>query len=282
MTPARALSGRTVVVTRPRAQAGPLARALRRLGARVVLAPVLRFRSAGRRALAAAARRAAAGGYDWIFFTSANGVAAWRPHWRKVARRRGAPCRVAAIGRATATALARMGWRAALVPSPYTTAALLSAWKRVARSRAARHGSRVLLLQADIAPPHLARGIAACGASVTRVDAYRTVGARRLPRRAAAQLAAGAVDWIVFTSASTAAHAAAALRAVGVKPRRVAAVSIGPVTTRAARRAGFRVAAEARLQTVAGLVAALATAAEKRKEPPAGGSFGRLRSGSGS
>jgi uroporphyrinogen III methyltransferase/synthase len=166
-------------------------------------------------------------GYDWVVVTSPNGA----DHFAR--RRRGPLPRVAAIGPGTAEALAARGIDADLVPRVSTQEGLLAEFPRD-RGRVlfvGARGSRRLLideLSADFQP------------------LYDTVIVRpdRPPEG----------DLVVLASAS-AARAFAALNAD------VTAVSIGPQTTRAAERAGLRVAAEARTHDLAGLVAAVAEAA---------------------
>lgn len=247
------LFGLRVLVLRPRAQAAGLLRRLRAAGARARALPAIEIRPAPERPLRRAAREAAAGGFDWIVLTSANGVAAWRG----ALRAEGIPARlirgprIAAVGSATASALRSMGLRVHLVPRPRTGAALLSALRR-RLSRAA--GPRILLLQADIAPGELARGLARAGARVRSIDAYRTVRPRALGPGLRRELARG-VAWALLSSASCARGLAGSIGRAGRS--RFPCVSIGPATTRAAREAGLRVEAEAEEPSDAGLVAAL-------------------------
>src|SRR5436305_1018314 len=103
---------------------------------------------------------------------------------------------VAAIGEGTAAAYARWAGREPrLLPKTFTV-------ERLARAFPRGEG-RVLCARADIAPEGLEDALAAKGWSPTRVDAYRTVFPKTLPKAAETALAAGAVDAITFTSAST-------------------------------------------------------------------------------
>ena len=121
---------------------------------------------------------------------------------------------------------------------------------------------RVLLARADIAPDGLEGALSAKGWTPVRVDAYRTRPAGRLPAEARRALDDGRVDAVTFTSASTvegfvraAGQGALDRRAGGGRRPRV--ICIGPVTSRHARAAGWRVDAVARPHTVEGLVAAV-------------------------
>ena len=122
-------------------------------------------------------------------------------------------------------------------------------------------GQRVLLPQADIARPVLARELAAAGLVVTQVTAYRTTvgsGGVDLP----ALLHAGEVDAILFTSGSTVHNLLTRLQDSNAGLRQLNAVClacIGPVTAAAAREAGLAVAVVAETQSLEGLVEALET-----------------------
>ncbi len=235
-------------------------RLLRGLGARVLALQAIEIRPGDRPGLARAARRTAAGTYDWIFLTSANGVRSARRILDAVRRMDPAvQPRLAAVGAATAETLRRAGLAADLVPAHFTSAAMLAAWKRkVLKSR----GQRVLLLQPDLASEDLARGLAAAGADVERVSAYKTVRPSGLAKTAARVLARRRPDWVVLTSPSTAGNLAAALRGAGFSPQGLAAACIGPVTARAARRLGFAVKVRPAVSTVPALVQALAKAGQ--------------------
>jgi uroporphyrinogen-III synthase len=243
------LAGRVVLVTRPPEQSAELERMLASRGARALVAPTIEIAPARSSALARAAADLSAGRYEWVALTSASTVDA-------LARRIGpgqVRARVAVIGDGTARAFRAWARREPdLVPAAFTTEAL-------ARSFPRGHG-RVLCPRADVAPPGLEDSLARKGWTPQRVDAYRTRLARALPADARAELRAGRVDAVTFTSASTVrgfARAAGRMleRPGGIAPARV--VCIGPVTAAEARAHGLRVAAVARPHTVEGLVAAL-------------------------
>jgi uroporphyrinogen-III synthase len=245
------LAGRTVMVTRPRAQAQDLATSLRERGARVLVAPAIRIVAAPRTALDRAARDVAGGRYRWVVLTSRSGVEAVLGRLQAMGLGPEAVrAAVAAVGEGTAEALRVHGIQPAVVPGEFTTAALGAAMPRGTGA--------VLLARADIAPDGLEQALERKGWQPVRVDAYRTEFARRLPAAAERALRDGTVDAVTFTSASTvegfAALAGGALAAAPHPPR---VVCIGPVTARAARRAGFRVHRTASPHTIEGLVAAV-------------------------
>jgi uroporphyrinogen III methyltransferase / synthase len=205
-----------VVVTRAPGQAEPLASRIAELGHEVVLCPLIRIDRIGGGPVELSA-------YDWVIVTSPNGAE------ELMARARGRPARVAAIGPGTAAALARAGVMADLVPEVSTQEGLLAELPRPPGRvlLAAAEGARTLIvdeLGADFLP------------------LYRTTELRPLPP---------AGDVVILASASAA-------RAFGALAAGIPAVSIGPQTTAAARGAGIRVISEAQHHDLDGLVDALA------------------------
>ena len=245
----RPLFGRTVVVTRAREQASTLVQRLRVLGAETIELPTIEVvdPSDGGAALA----RAAAGvaGAEWVAFTSVNAVErfmALLPDTRALA-----PARVAAVGPGTSAALARWHVRPDLVPERAVAEALVDAFPPGA--------GRVLLPQADRARPVLAEGLGRKGWHVDVVEAYRTVPATPAPDALAHAMAA---DAVTFTSAST---VRGYLDLVGPATVPPVVVTIGPVTSEAAREAGFSVSVEADPHTVDGVVEAVLGALAGRR-----------------
>jgi uroporphyrinogen III methyltransferase / synthase len=241
----RPLFGRTIVVTRAREQASDLRQRLELLGADVVELPAIVLEPIDF-ALPDLAR------YGWIVFTSANGVEAFFDRGLTPAAldaRALAPLRIAAIGPGTADALARRGLRADLVPARFVAESLLEAFPAPQSA-----GVRVLLPRAEVARDVLPEGLRAKGYSVDVLPVYRTVPAEPDPA-VLDRVRAGAVDAITFTSSSTVTNFC---DTVGVKSDPAPpVVSIGPVTSAAARARGLEVDAEADPHTIEGLVAAL-------------------------
>jgi uroporphyrinogen-III synthase len=248
----RPLDGKRILVTRPAGQAGELVTALQAAGAEPVLMPAIEIRPLeDTRELDDALGRILE--HDWVIFTSANGV---RHVWERLAalglddlledgeagRKPGQP-RVAAIGPGTAAALERRGVRPDYVPAEYVAEAL-------AEGLPDAQGARVLMLRADIARPELRARLAARGARVEDVAAYRTIAE---PAKTGSDLS-HSVDAVTFTSSST---VRGFLNAGGRVPERAAVVCIGPVTARTARELGLRVDAVAEPYTLDGLVEAL-------------------------
>jgi uroporphyrinogen-III synthase len=200
----------------------------------------------------------AAGVGSWVIFTSANGVEAVFARLEALAldARVFGGASIAAIGPATAAALRQHGLRADYAPAEALTSAILADFRR----RDLRD-VRVLLPRADIAPPDLADGLAALGAVVQSVVAYRTVPAEGLAAEARRALAGGAVDTACFTSSSTVRNLVDALDGDVALLAPLTVACIGPVTAATARELGLRVDVVAREHTVTGLVAALCEAA---------------------
>ncbi len=250
---AQPLQGRTVLVTRPADQARALCGALGALGARVEAVPVIRLLPPEdvRPLLQAAAGVDA---YDWVVFTSRNGVHRFGQALADI--RRGLPprVRVACIGPATARAAADLGWAVHLQPAQFVAESLVEAFRAVGLQ-----GARVLVVRAQEARDVLPQGLRDLGARVEVVAAYRTEPAYNEAERLQAVLQQG-VDLATFASPS-AVYAAVRMCGGPAPLRRVPAVCIGPVTASAARRAGLRVAAVADTYTQEGLVDAVVRAA---------------------
>jgi uroporphyrinogen III methyltransferase/synthase len=254
----RPLFGRRVVVTRPPGQAGALAERLEAVGAEVVLFPTVTIAPAPDPAALDRAVATAAG-YDWILFTSANGVRVFFERHAVAGRdlRELAPVRLGAIGPETAAELVRRGLRPAVEATDFRAEGMLAALP----SDAVR-GRRFLLPRAAGARSVLPDGLRALGAVVDEIVTYRAV----VPADAdvaglRAALAAGAIDALTFTSSSTVEHFVALVGAAEV-PRlvrdgRPLVVCIGPVTAETARAHGLAADVVPSAYTTAALTAAL-------------------------
>jgi len=251
----RPLFGRRILVTRARAQASSLVADLTALGAEAIEAPSIRIeRPEDPGPLAAAVRET----FDWIVFTSVNGVDAFFGALADAGRdlRALAGTRVASIGPATTDRLVAAGIRPDLQPETYTGAAVAETLGR----EADLGGATVLLPRADIAPRQLADALEARGAHVTEVVAYRTVPDTEGARSAAEDLEAGRVDWVTFTSSSTVRHFVDAVGVDAVRASGARVASIGPTTSGTLREAGLEPTVEASEHTIPGLVAAIVEA----------------------
>jgi uroporphyrinogen III methyltransferase/synthase len=244
----RPLFGRRVVVTRAREQASELRRRLEHRGAEVVELPAIVIERVDF-TLPPLDR------YQWLVFTSANGVAAFFDRGL-AARGRDARAlarlRVAAIGTGTADALARRGVIADLVPDRFVAEALLDAFPEPAEP-----GERVLLARAEHARDALPAGLRERGYDVDVLAVYRTAATTPAPD-IVESIRSGRVDALTFTSSSTVTNFCDML---GTLPDpHPLVVSIGPVTSRTAKERGLRVDAEAVEHTIDGLVEVLVDA----------------------
>jgi uroporphyrinogen-III synthase len=193
-----------------------------------------------------------AGDFDWLVVTSANAVRMMDE--RLTALGLGAQSlahmRCAAVGPSTAEVLRELGLAVDVVPERYVGEALADALADRVR------GQRVLLVRAAAARDVVPDALLAAGATLTVVDAYRTVVPADAVGRARAVFSDEPLpDAVVFTSGSTVTHLLDVLRDAGLAcPREVACVSIGPVTSAAVRDAGLVVAAEAETASLDALV----------------------------
>jgi uroporphyrinogen III methyltransferase/synthase len=242
---ARPLFGRTIVVTRAREQVSGLRLRLEELGAEVLELPAIELSPI---AFTVPDLRA----YEWLVFTSPNGVRAFFHDGLAPAgldARALAGVRIAAIGPGTAHALATRGVRADLVPERFVAESLLEAFPPPSAPDA-----RVLLARAEVARDILPEGLHEAGYAVDVLPVYRTRPATPDPTLVT-RVAEGRFDAVTFTSSSTVDNFCAQ-----VDPRPdpfPVVVSIGPVTSTTARERGLRVDAEADPHTIDGLVATL-------------------------
>lgn len=249
------LNGKTVIVTRPIAQAGTLAELLVDMGARVIEAPSIEIHSADAVAGIDDVLHAK-GPSDWWVFTSANGVE--NVLSRLLANGRDMRClagtKIAAIGIATADALAKYTLTPDLVPAAFTTQSLAAALVGEGID-----GRSVRLWRADLADDVLARTLQEAGAFVESVVAYHIRTPDALPAEAIDALRNGQVDWVTATSAATARNWVSLAMAAGVGDalRGVRMASIGPVTTQALLDMGYPPAVTAEPCTIKALAEAI-------------------------
>ena len=242
-----------MVVTRPADGTSTLTDLLREAGATVLEAPAIEILPADDTApLDDAVADLSEGGFAWVVFSSPRAVDAVCERMDALDLPRGIRAMIAAVGPATAAALLEAGFHVHLVADPYTTDALASQFPN--------GRGRVLLPRADIAPAGMEEALQSKGWTPVRVTAYRTGTSATLPDEVERALGEGCVDAVTFTSASTVRGFASLTTA------RPPAVAIGPVTARAAREEGFRVAGVADPHTLEGVASAVrsALAAERR------------------
>jgi uroporphyrinogen III methyltransferase / synthase len=255
----RPLSGKRIVVTRTREQAGALSSRLRAIGADVFELPTIRIEPpTDLREFAELVQDAH--GYDWIVFTSPNGVDAFFEIFYKLyddAREIG-PARIAAIGPATAKRVKHFRLHVDLQPEEFVAEAVVRAFAE----QGGVENLRILLARAEKARDVLPKQLSSLGAIVDEGFAYRTVPETRDITGARRRLLDEGADLITFTSSSTVEN----FLALGLPwPKGMQVASIGPVTSKTARDRGLKVDVEARQHDIEGLVEAIRNFFEKAK-----------------
>ncbi|WP_284637856.1 uroporphyrinogen-III C-methyltransferase [Paenibacillus silviterrae] len=252
------LFGKRILVTRARSQASELVDQIDELGGEAVEFPVIRTQApsdpAAQQALHQAMKRL--NEYDWVMFTSVNGVEHFFQTLRelKLDIRSMYKARIAAVGPKTAEALEQYGLQPEQVPAKFQGDALPGALEGELKE-----GQRVLLPTADIARETLPTKLEELGLQVTKADVYETVLETNGGTDIIELLEQNKIHIITFTSSSTVTNLLKALRELGVeKPLELLGgcqiACIGPLTAQTAREAGMQVDYLAEEATVASLV----------------------------
>lgn len=248
------LLGRFVVVTRAREQASGLAAALTELGAEVIEFPTIRVRPPDDAAPVRDAVRGL-GGYDWVVFTSANGVAAF---WEALLAggldaRAFAGARIAAIGPATAEALRGHGLTPDFVPNAYVAEDVAEGLRALGMD-----GKRVLIPRAREAREVLPEELRRAGAQVDVVPVYVTEPSDARGDVVLARLEAGELDCVTFGSSSTVRNFFDRIPADLLRAHpEVRFACIGPVTAATLAEFGFAPHIQPEAYTIPALVEAL-------------------------
>ncbi len=248
----RPLFGRNIVITRAREQASDFRAALEELGAHCIEFPTIAIAPPPSwEPLDEAIRKIAT--YDWVIFTSVNGVRCFMERLlaggRDVRELKGV--RLAAIGPKTAEAIEALMLRPDLVPSEYRAEAILDAL-----STEELRGKRFLMPRAMVAREILPEKLQEWGAHVDVVPAYQTV----LPEVEAPGIAKlfreGAIDCLTFTSSSTVSNFFALLGKEEILEylNRTAVACIGPITADTAEKFGVKTSIMPTAYTIGGLV----------------------------
>ncbi len=251
---ARPLFGQRIVITRTRQQASTFRDMLTDLGADVLEAPTIALRPPEDWSDVDDALRRV-GEFDWLVLTSVNGVegVAQRLDALGLDARQLAGVKVASIGDATAEAIrGRLGVRPDLVPETYVAEALADAMIQQGVK-----GQRILLTRADIARKALPELLTQAGADVTEHTVYRTVLVDALPANVLDALRAGRVDWVTFTSSSTARNLVELLGEELALLANVKLASIGPITSETMRDLGLEPTVQAEPSNLRGLIGAM-------------------------
>jgi len=259
----KSLATKKILITRTREQSGDFSTQLKKLGAEVIefptieIAPPMRWKE-----LDQVLDRLKS--YDWIIFTSANGVNFF---WQRL-KERGkslhlpASLKVCAIGPATADQLRRKGVSVRYVPKEFIAESILEGFKKVPLE-----GKRILLARAKKARDILPKGLRKMRAEVDVAEVYRTVRPKGGSKKLKKLLTEGKIDVITFTSSSTVNHFADLLKKEDLKKlvKGIAIACIGPVTARTAKARGLKVRIQPKQYTIPGLTHAIAEYFNLRK-----------------
>ncbi|MEI6712670.1 MAG: uroporphyrinogen-III C-methyltransferase [Verrucomicrobiota bacterium] len=248
----RPLCGKRIVVTRSRQQIGGLSGELRELGADVLELPTIRMeqpsdlKSFGE--LVQDVHQ-----YDWLMFTSQNGVAAFFEMFYKIyndARAIGG-IRIAAVGSSTARKVRDYHFAVDLQPSEYVAEAMIEEFQKTYGSV---ENQRILWVRGELGRDVLPKELSRLGAIVDEAIAYRTVPETEDPFGGIDRFKAEGADMITFTSSSTVENFMALKLPI---PEGLKTASIGPITSQTMRALGLRVDVEAAKSNISGLMDAI-------------------------
>lgn len=247
------LFGKKIVITRAAEQARDFARLLEDAGAEVLPFPTIQIHAPDSWSVADDALNRL-GEFDWILFTSVNGVSAFfqRLRQRGLDVRDLKGIRLGAIGPKTGQRVENFGLRVDAFPDEYRAEALADRLGDV-------KGLNILLARAQEARDVLPDTLIARGARVTVAPMYKTLKARKMAPDIKRRLLAGEIDAVTFTSSST---VDGFLRHFSTRERRrlfekTRAAAIGPITAATLKEAGIRAAIRAQRYTAEALAKAI-------------------------
>lgn len=252
----RPLFGKRIVVTRTREQASELSRRLQELGADVLEIPTIKIVKPTNTENVIDALLEL-NSYDWLVFTSPNGVTAFFDIFFKRfqdARDLGS-ARIAAIGPATAAKVQEYHLQVDLMPEEYVSSKIAAAFKK----HESIENLKLCLLRAEVANPDLPKSLEGLGAIVDDIAIYKTVPETEDLTGAAAKLLAGGADWLTFMSSSSVEHFHARFDLPKLLKQfpKIKTATIGPETSKALAALGLKPTTEAKPHTLDGLVEAL-------------------------
>ena len=252
----RSLFGQRIVVTRSRQQASQLTKLLLERSAEVLEIPTIKFAEPTEKQDLADALLEL-NSYDWLVFTSANGVTAFFDYFFKAfddLRDLGG-ARIAAVGPGTAAKLREFHLKIDLMPDEATASKVAEAFQKFQTIE----NLKVLLMRAEVANRELPQKLSELGAIVDDVACYKTLPETEDRTGAVAKLTETGADWIVFASSSSVENFHARLNLPGLQKKfpKIKFASIGPETSKAIKALGLKPTVEAKGHTIEGLVAAL-------------------------
>ena len=250
------LFGQRIVVTRRKEQAGSFAARLTQLGADVLEVPTIKITEPLEK-MAIVDALLEINSYDWLIFTSANGVTAFFDMFFKRFQdlRDLGGARIAAVGPKTAAKLRELHLQVDLQPEEYIGKKIVAEFKKFQDIE----NVKMCLFRAEVANKDLPDALMEEGAIVDDIAIYRTVAETEDRTGAAARLLAEGADWVTFTSSSTVEHFHARFdlpKLVKQFPQ-LKLASIGPETSKAIVALGLKPTLETKEHTTDGLIAAL-------------------------
>jgi uroporphyrinogen III methyltransferase / synthase len=258
----RPLFGKRVVVTRTREQASQLSQKLTESGADVLEIPTIRIEPSDHKENIVDALLEL-NSYDWLIFTSPNGVTTFFDLFFKRFQdlRDIGGVKIAAIGPATAAKIKELHLQVDLMPDEAIGPKIAEAMNKYETVE----NLKICLLRAQVASQELPEALEALGAIVDDISIYKTVPETDDHTGNAARLLAEGADWITFTSASTVEnfHLRFDLPKLLKQFPKTRLASIGPETSKAIRELGSEPSVEAKVHTLDGLVETLLKAAAK-------------------
>jgi uroporphyrinogen III methyltransferase/synthase len=256
------LFGKKIVVTRRAAQAGKFSEQLKQLGAEVLEVPTIRLTEPLEK-MAIVDALLEINSYEWLIFTSANGVTAFFDMFFKRFQdlRDLGGARIAAVGPATAAKLRELHLQVDLTPEEYVGKKIVAAFKKFQDI----DNVKMCLFRAEVANKDLPLALMEEGAIVDDIAVYRTVAETEDRTGAAARLLEEGADWVTFTSSSTVEHFHKRLDLPKLLKQfpQLKIASIGPETTKSIIALGLKPAFEAKEHTTEGLIAGILKAAGK-------------------
>jgi uroporphyrinogen III methyltransferase/synthase len=248
------LAGKRILITRSRDQSSEFVTRLKNFGAEVIEFPTIEIvPPISWERLDQAIHHLKS--YDWIIFTSANGVNFfWQRLLEKGKNHLPSSLKICAIGPATANQLKKREISVDYIPKEYIAEAILKGFEKMAIK-----GKRILLTRAKKARDILPRGLRKMGAEVDVVEAYRTIKPKGSVRRLRQLLTNGEIDVITFTSSSTVNHFVEILKKENLKKllKGIAIACIGPITTQTAKKWGMKVHIQPKKYTIPDLAQAI-------------------------
>jgi len=255
------LFGKKIVVTRRPEQAGTFAQRLANLGADVLEVPTIKITEPLEK-MAIVDALLEINSYDWLIFTSANGVTAFFDMFFKRFQdlRDIGGARIAAVGPKTAAKLRELHLQVDLQPEEYVGKKIVGEFKKFQDI----DNVKMCLFRAEVANKDLPDVLMEEGAIVDDIAVYRTVAETEDRTGAAARLAEEGADWVTFTSSSTVEHFHARFNLPKLVKQfpQLKLASIGPETSKAIVALGLKPTLEAKDHTTDGLIAALLKAAK--------------------